>query len=123
VFEAEKQQLEQTLRGFEPGVTAADVLRQDEPAAGAHHAANLADGGAVAGDRAQGERAGDGVEALIGELERLGVADSQVGVAAGGGGLAAGELEHLGGSARCRSRGRCRGSSGGYVRSRRSRLS
>jgi hypothetical protein len=49
--------------------------------AGAKHPSNLRDRGSVVGDRAQRECADDGVERLVGEIERLRVADAQINLA------------------------------------------
>ena len=51
-------------------------------------------GGAVVGDRAERQRAGDGVEALVGKLERLCITEPQVDLAAGVAGAPAGAVEH-----------------------------
>jgi len=52
------------------------VLEQHEATTRPQHALGLRDGRAVIGDRAERQGADDRVEALVGELERLGVADA-----------------------------------------------
>ena len=59
-------------------VRAADMLGEHDPAAGPQHPLRLADRGSVVRDRAEPVGADDGVEEVIGEVERLGVADSHV---------------------------------------------
>jgi len=81
-LEADEQRVEQPLRHANGQQPAPHVLEQQEPAAGPQHTAFLSDRGAVVGDRAEGERADDRVETLVGKLERLGVASAQIGVAA-----------------------------------------
>ena len=94
MLEAQEERLEQALDRANRADGAANVLEQDEAAAGPQHPVGLADRRAVVGDRAKRQRAGHGVEALIVERERLDVSFSQLDPAGDRGSLALREGQH-----------------------------
>ena len=57
------------------------MLQQQQPAAWAENPERLPGRGGRVRDRAETERAGDGVEALVRQIERLGVPDAKVDLA------------------------------------------
>jgi hypothetical protein len=58
----------------------ADVFEHQQLAAGTQDAEGFGGGKAGVGDREEAQRAGDGVEAVVRELEVLGVAESEIGL-------------------------------------------
>src|SRR5207244_1044380 len=74
---------------------AANVLEQHQLAAGAQHPEGLSRGPTVVGDRAEGEGDEHGVEALVVERKRLGIALVQVGLDPQVARSLAGDREHL----------------------------
>jgi hypothetical protein len=92
--EADAQRVEDSLHGAYGWRWAAHVFEQDQPPAGAQDAVRLGHGRVVIGDRAQAERDEHRVEAVVFQLERLGVADAQVDVAPELLGPLFGDLQH-----------------------------
>ena len=70
------------------------MIDQQQAAARAQDPRHLGHRAPVVGDSAQPERAQHGVERLVREVQRLGIALAQVGVPAEGGRALAGEAEH-----------------------------
>jgi hypothetical protein len=79
--DADAERVEHSLHGAYGKRCAAHVFEQHQPPAGAQDAMRLGHGSAVVRDRAQAERDDHGVEAVVLELQGLGVADPQVDVA------------------------------------------
>src|SRR5436305_3921406 len=77
-FEADRERLDHPLDSPNREHRTPDMLEENQPAAWAQHPLCLADGRLVIGDRAEGESDHDGVEALVGEFERLGVPLPQI---------------------------------------------
>lgn len=94
-LEADGERIEQPLDDAYRKRWAADVLEQKQPSARAQHPQCLADRLPLAGNRAEPERADHRVEALVTELQGLGVADPQIGVASKLGRALARDREHL----------------------------
>src|SRR5215218_5313174 len=93
--EADGQWLEQALDEPDRCGGASDVFEQQHPPAGSEHPPCLCYRRARVGDRAEAEGADDGVEALVGEVERLHVAELKPGGATELLRAAAPEGEHL----------------------------
>ena len=70
------------------------MIDQQQAAARAQDPCHLGDRAPVIGDGAQAERAQHGVERLVREVQCLGIALAQVGIAAEGGRALAGDAEH-----------------------------
>jgi len=77
-FEAHGERVEQSLAEPDRQRLGCGLFEQQKAATRSEHALCLGDGGAVVRDSAQRQGADDGVEALVGKLERLCVADAQV---------------------------------------------
>src|SRR5690606_26883423 len=92
--EGHRTDLDHPLERTEPQRGRLDVVGQEEETAGAQNARHLGYGSSIVGHAAQCEGSDDGVEGSIVELQILGVAETQIGFAAEGGGPAASEGEH-----------------------------
>src|SRR2546425_5454243 len=112
-LEANRQGLEQPLDRANAPRRATDVLEHQQLAARTQDAVGLASGGRGVWNRAEPERACDGVEALVLEIERLCVAESQLGGMAELEGALAPHREPFRTEPDRRQLGRARGGSGG----------
>jgi hypothetical protein len=76
----QRERFEQVLDEPDCEQRASHVLEEQDASAWAKHASCFRDGPARVGDGAEGERADDRVEGPVVEVERLGIAEPQIGV-------------------------------------------
>jgi hypothetical protein len=96
VLERPGVQLHQPLQRPDPPRLADHVVQEQQPPARPQHPPHLGDGAPVVGDATQHQRADNGVERRVGQVEILGVAEAQIDLAAEPVGPVPGQLEHLG---------------------------
>ena len=95
-LEAGRERLQQPLATSDECDRASHVLEQQQLTAGAQDPEGLGGSSPGVGNRAEAERAGDRVEALVGEIELLHVTQAQIGRMAELLRALASDREHLG---------------------------
>ena len=78
-FSPNRDPVEGLLENSNQSQWTGDVLHQDEPPPRAEDALDFAHSLPIVGDRAQRERANDGIEAAVGKRQRLRVSDAHLG--------------------------------------------